>query len=130
MMLQEPPLDNAADDAGGSSGQSVTAVLRAALAPLAARIDAAFIYGAPAKGAMPRHGDIDVMIIGIGIAYTDVIPPLIQAAARIGRGINPGIYSAGEVTRKLAGGNRLVLAVLKQRKIFLIGSEDDIPRPR
>ena len=129
-MLREPPFDNADAGAGGDAGPSVTEVLRAALAPLQARIDAAFIYGVPAKRTAPEHGDIDVMIVGSGIAYVEVIPYFIKAARRIGRGINPGIYTADELARKLAGGNRLVLAVLKQRKIFLIGSEEDLPRPR
>lgn len=129
-MLQDPPFDNADAGAGGDAGPSVPEVLRAALIPLKARIDAAFIYGVPAKGVALEHGDIDVMIVGSGIAYVEVIPYLIKAARRIGRGINPGIYSADEFARKLAGGNRLVLAVLKQRKIFLIGSEKDLPRPR
>ena len=44
--------------------------------------------------------------------------------------INPSVYCAAEWSRKLAGGNRVVLAVLGQRKIFLIGAEDGIPRPR
>lgn len=130
MLLREPPFDGAAAGAGGDAGPSVTAVLRAALAPLKARIDAAFIYGIAAKGAAREHGHIDMMIVGSGIAYAEVIPYLIKAAGCIGRSINPGIYSADELTRKLAGGNRLVLAVLKQRKIFLIGSENDLPQPR
>jgi hypothetical protein len=129
-MLREPPIDDAADDGGGDARPSVTEVLRAALAPLAAQIDAAFIYGAAARVAAKEHGDIDVMIIGSKIAYADVIPCFIAAAKYTGRTINPSVYSAAEWSRKLAGGNRVVLAVLAQRKIFLIGAEDGIPRPR
>lgn len=129
-MLREPPTDNAGEEAGGDAGPSVAEVLRATLAPLAAGIDAAFIYGSMARGAGTEHGDIDVMIIGSGIAYADVIPHLIKAAKYIGRTINPSVYSAAELTGKLASGNRLVRAVLKQHKIFLIGSDDDIPQPR
>lgn len=129
-MLREPPVENAAGDAHGNGGPSVTAVLRAALAPLRARIAAAFIYGPMAKGVATAHSDIEVIIIGSGIAYADVIPQFIAAAKYIGRTINPSVYSAHEWARKLAGGNRVVLAVLKQRKIFLIGSADDIPQAR
>ena len=129
-MLREPPLDNAADTVGGDGGPSVIEVLRAALAPLGAGMDAAFIYGAAAKRAAAGHGDIDVMIIGSGIAYADVIPHLIKAARVIGRGINPCVYSADELARKLAGGNRVIRAVLAQPKIFLVGSADDLPHPR
>ncbi len=127
-MLREPPIDNAAIDAGGEAVPSVTEVLRAALAPLAAGIDAAFIYGPTARGAVTGH--IEVMIIGSEIAYADVIPGFIAATKYIGRTINPSVYSATDWSHKLAAGNRVVLAVLKQRKIFLIGSEDGIPQPR
>ena len=129
-MLIEPPVDNAAADAHGNGGLSVTEVLRAALAPLTARIDTAFIYGPAAKGAATAQGDIDLMIIGRGIGYADVIPHLISAAKYIGRGIQPSIYSADELTRKLASGNRVVLAVLKQRKIFVFGSANEILQQR
>jgi len=130
IMLREPPLDNGANDTGGDAPHSVTDVLRAALAPLAAGIDAAFIYGPLAHGAVAGHGHIDVMIIGNEIAYADVIPRFIAAAKYLGRTINPSVYTAADWRRKLAGGNRVIIAVLKQRRIFLVGSEDGIPRPR
>ena len=126
-MVREPPFD-AAGGAGG--GLPVTEVLRAALAPLRARIDVAFIYGPAAQALSGGNRDIDLMIIGKGIEYSDVIPQLIAAARRIGRGIQPSVYTVDEFTRKLASGNRAVLAVLKQRKIFVIGSADQIPQPR
>ena len=129
-MLRESPGGDPGDDAGSNSGPSVTEVLRAALAPLTERIAVAFIYGPMAQGAATAHSDIEVMIIGSEIAYADVIPQFIAAAKTIGRAINPSVYSTDEWTRKLASGNRVVLAVLKQRKIFLIGTEDAIPRPR
>lgn len=129
-MLREAPGGGPGDDAGGSSGPTVTEVLRAALAPLTARIDAAFIYGPLAKGAATAHSDIEVMIIGRDVAYADVIPQFIAAAKCIGRAINPSVYSTDEWKHKLAAGNRVLLAVLKQRKIFLIGTDDAIPRPR
>ena len=132
-MLREPPLDNAADNAGGDPAPSLNEVLRAALAPLAAQIDAAFIYGPAAqKNAQPgqREGVIDLMIIGSGIAHADVIPLLIAATKFLGRAIQPSVYGADELARKVAAGNRVALALTKQRKIFLIGSEDCIPQPR
>ena len=129
-MRREPPTDNAAADNGGDAVPSVVEALRAALLPLGVSIDAAFIYGAFVNGAATADSAIDLLIIGSGIAYADVIPLLIMAARRIGRGVNPSVYSADELTRKLAGGNRLVRAVLTQRKIFVIGSADRIPQPR
>src|SRR5258706_6727577 len=108
----------------------VADVLRAALAPLLKYIGAAFIYGPLAKGIDSAHGDIDVMIIGTELSYTDVIPHVIKAQNRIGRSINPSLYTAAELGRKLAIANRFVVALMNQPKIFLIGSERDLPKLR
>jgi predicted nucleotidyltransferase len=129
-MLREPPYDGGGgDDDDGDAAPSVTDILRAALEPVAAQIDAAFIYGALARGAPSAHSDIDLMIIGRGIEYTDVIPHFIAAAKYLGRAINPSVYSADEWRRKMAAGNRVMLALMKQPKIFVLGSPDGIPQP-
>jgi predicted nucleotidyltransferase len=130
-MLREPPYDDGAgrDDDDGDAAPSVTDILRAALEPVATQIDAAFIYGPLARGASSAHRDIDIMIIGRGIEYTDVIPHFIAAAKYLGRAINPSVYSADEWRRKMAAGNRVMLALMKQPKIFVIGTQDRIPQP-
>ncbi len=128
-MLREPPYDDGAGrDDGGDAAPSMSDVLRAALEPVAARIDAAFIYGPVARGALKAHGDIDIMIIGRGIEYADVIPHFIAAAKYLGRTINPGVYRTDEWRSKLAAGNRVMLALMNQPKIFVIGTQDAIPQ--
>ena len=129
-MLREPPYDDSAgrDDYGDDDAPSLTDVLRAALEPVAAKIDAAFIYGPLARGVTTPHGDVDLIIIGRGIDYTDVIPRFIEAGKYLGRAINPSVYTVQEWRRKLLCGNRVMLAVMKQPKIFLVGSKDSIPQ--
>ena len=128
-MLREPPYAGGADDDDGDAAPSVAEVLRAALEPFAARIDAAFIYGPAARDALKPHGHIDIMIIGREIDYTDVIPRFIAAAKYLGRTINPSVYRAEEWRSKMAAGNRVMLALMQQPKLFVIGSQDDIPQP-
>ena len=127
-MLREPPYDDSAgrDDYGDDDAPSLTDVLRAALEPVAAKIDAAFIYGPLARGVTTAHGDVDLIIIGRSIDYTDVIPRFIEAGKYLGRAINPSVYTVHEWRRKLVCGNRVMLAVMKQPKIFLLGSQDSI----
>lgn len=115
-----------ATDAGGGSALEAVAALRTALTPLEARIDAAFIYGPLVKGA--AAGDIELVILGAGIAHMEVLPNLIAAAKYLGRQINPAIYRAEELDEKLSAGNRAVLALMKQRRIFVIGSEANVPQ--
>ncbi len=101
-------------------------VLRAALAPMAERVDAAFIYGSVAKREDTSCSDVDVMIISDTLHYPDVFPALESTSARLGRAVNPTIYTRAEFTRRIQRRNAFVTKVLAQPKIWLIGSEDDL----
>ncbi len=99
--------------------------LRAALAPFARKIRVAFVYGSIAKGGDTAVSDIDVMIIGEKIAYPDLYTTIAATEVRLGRRINPTIYTPAELAKK-RGSNSFVDRVLSQPKIFLIGSESDL----
>jgi len=103
-------------------------ILRLALLPLSDKIQAAFIYGSIAKGSDTAKSDIDVLIVGTELAYADVYEALSAHESDIGRPVNPSIYSTQELQRKLAEDNAFVSRVLEQSKIFLIGSDNDLPK--
>jgi predicted nucleotidyltransferase len=103
-------------------------ILRLALLPLSDKIQTAFIYGSIAKGSDTAKSDIDVLIIGTELAYADVYEALSAHESDIGRPVNPSIYSTQELQRKLAEDNAFVSRVLEQPKIFLIGSDNDLPK--
>lgn len=132
-MLREPPYHDDdgdggwnGDDSGGDGAYSVTAILRNELAPLAGQIDAAFIYGPLARGSKSADCDIDVVIIGQAI-YDEVIRLFIAAEKRLNRTIHPSVYRADEWRRKLAAGNRVMLALMRQPKLFVLGTPQGIP---
>jgi predicted nucleotidyltransferase len=100
-------------------------ILRIALRPLTAKIQAAFIYGSIAKGSDTAKSDIDVFIISDDLAFADLFAVLNPCEAKLGRPVNPSIYSKQELQRKLAEESAFVSRVLAQPKIFLIGSADD-----
>lgn len=104
----------------------VADILRAALAPAATAIRAAFVYGSVAKGRDRATSDIDVMIVSDTLAYSELFELLENASRRLGRSINPTIYSTRELTKRLRTRNAFVTRILAQQKIWLIGSEDDI----
>lgn len=106
----------------------VADVLRAALAPLAANVDAAFIYGSVAKGNDTVSSDVDVMIVGSDISYPEVIEMLSKVEQQLGRAVNPTIYKNDELQRKLVAGNSFLERVLQQPRIYLIGSDDAIKK--
>ena len=91
--------------------------LREALLPLADHIVAAFVYGSVAKRTDTVSSDIDLMIVSDTLAYAEVVLALDPVQARLGREINPTLYSRDEFSRRLAQGNAFVARVMEQPKL-------------
>jgi len=98
-------------------------VLRAALAPLAAQIDLAFIYGSVAKGKDTARSDIDLMVISEKVAYAELFAVLEPASNRLQRTVNPTLYSRKEIDKRILDGNAFVKRVLAQPKLWVIGED-------
>jgi predicted nucleotidyltransferase len=107
----------------------LTDVIRETLQNLAGQIDTAFIYGSVAKGMDHAKSDIDIMIISRSLAYPEILATLHQVEEKIGRKVNPTIYSPVEFTKRVETDNAFVNRIIDQPKIFLIGTEDDIKKP-
>jgi predicted nucleotidyltransferase len=103
-------------------------VLREALEPLAGRIKAAFVYGSVARGDERAGSDVDVMIVG-DPKLADVVHALAPAHEALRREINPNVYRTAEFGAKLAEGEPFLQRVMEDRKIYLIGGEDDLRQP-
>ena len=104
-------------------------VLRTALAPLAAQIEAAFIYGSVARQQDTAQSDVDVMIVSSTLGYGEVFGALEGATASLGRKLNPTLYSPADWARRLEGDNAFATRVWQQPKIWLIGSEAQLHAP-
>ncbi len=101
-------------------------IIRNALSPMAKSIWSAFIYGSIAKGEATAKSDIDLMIIGDDIAYTDLMNLLIPAEKELQRPVNPSIYSLEDFNKKLEKNNSFITRVMEQDKINIIGNTNDI----
>ena len=101
-------------------------VLRAALAPRARDIHVAFIFGSVAKRQDTAGSDVDLMVVGDRVAYADLFDVLVGVEHKLGRRVNPTIYSPGELRRRVRAKNSFVMRVLAQPKIWLIGGESDL----
>lgn len=84
-------------------------------------IQHAFIYGSIAKGEDTAKSDIDLMIIGDDLAYTELMNLLIPIEKELQRPINPSIYSLEEFKQKLEQKNSFIARVMQQEKIHIIG---------
>jgi len=103
-------------------------VLRESLAPQAASILAAFVYGSMASGEERAGSDVDLMIVG-EIRLAEAVAALSPAQTQLRREVNPNVYPALEFRKKVAAGDPFLKRVLAERKIFIIGGEDDLGRP-
>lgn len=100
--------------------------LRHALQPFADNIKTAFIYGSVAQGADTAKSDIDLMLICENLSYTDVYEALQAAEARLGRPVNPTLYSPAEWAEKRQTESGFTAKVSKRPKLFLIGGDQEL----
>ena len=98
-------------------------VLRVALAPLAAQIHAAFVYGSVAKRQDTAKSDIDLMVLSDSLSYADLFATLEEATNRLGRTVNPTVYSRKDLDKRIQADNAFVKRVLAQPKLWVIGEE-------
>lgn len=100
-------------------------VLAEGLVPLAAQIEAAFVFGSMATGKASAGSDIDLMIIGKA-DYGNVVQQLHPLQQTLGREINPKLYSPAEWRKLVAGKSAFARDVLGKPKLFVIGSEQSL----
>lgn len=100
--------------------------LREALAPLASDIHAAFVYGSLAKGGDTARSDIDLLLVSDDLTTADVMGALHPLLERLGRPVNPTLYTRTDLAQRIASGNSFVTRVLSQPRIWLIGGDDDL----
>lgn len=100
-------------------------VLADAMAPLAAEIQAAFVFGSVASGKETAGSDVDVMIIG-NVDFARAIHALHPAQGTLGREINPKVFSSKEWLERIKKREAFVMDVMKKPKLFIIGTAHDL----
>jgi predicted nucleotidyltransferase len=100
-------------------------VLRDALRPYRDRILAAFVFGSVARGDVRSTSDVDLLVVGqTGLA--DLAPALRKIERRIGRAVNPTVYTPRELADKLAKRHHFVSTVWDSPKLMIMGTEHDL----
>jgi predicted nucleotidyltransferase len=102
--------------------------LRHALKPFEKAIEAAFVYGSVAKGRDTAKSDIDLMIIGTGLSYTEIFAALQKAEKILHRPVNPNLLDGSEWKRKGAEKGSFMRKIAERPKLFVFGSEDGLSR--
>ena len=86
----------------------------------------AFIYGSVAKGTETASSDIDLMIIGKGLVYADVMGLLLLAEQELQRTINPTLYTPQDFRKKMDAKNSFLTRIMEQDRIAVMGDENAI----
>lgn len=106
----------------------LTGVLQTAIEPLLPSLRCAFVYGSIARGAETAVSDIDVMLIGDTISYGAALSTFSTAEQKLGRKINPTLYTPAEFRKRQQEQQHFLMRVLEQPKLFLMGDEDALGR--
>lgn len=102
-------------------------LLRQALKPLRSKIAAAFVYGSVAKKMDRAGSDIDLLVISDDLLHGELFGSLERVAKSLGRSINPTVYTPAEFRRRLRERNAFVTRVLEGPRLWVFGSDDDLP---
>ncbi len=100
--------------------------LREALQPLQDQIALAFVFGSVAKRTDSAHSDIDLMLVSDTLGYAELMAVLDPLEERLGRPVNPTLYTHDELNDRLRKGNAFLQRVLEQPKLWVIGGMDDL----
>ena len=102
----------------------VVDIIKAALAPLMPQLNCAFIYGSVAQGTEHAGSDIDLMLVGDDMSYSEVMELLAPAEKQLGRTINPTLYTVAEFTDRKNSHQPFITRVMEQPKLWLVGDSD------
>src|SRR5919108_2876324 len=103
----------------------VVDTLQEVLSRFAKRIDWAFVYGSMARAEELASSAVDLMIIGkVGLA--ELTPALRRVEGRLGRAVNPTLYTREEFATKLHAGHHFLKTVLDGEKLFILGDPHEL----
>jgi uncharacterized protein len=102
----------------------VVDIIKAALVLLLPQLSGAFIYGSIAHGTEHAGSDIDLMLVGDEISYSEVMGLLAPAEKQLGRTINPTMYTVTEFNGRKANHQPFIKRVMEQPKLWLLGGTE------
>jgi predicted nucleotidyltransferase len=100
--------------------------IRKSFEPYADAIKTAFVYGSVAKETDTAHSDIDLMVIGDDLNYSDLYTAAQSVEGKLRRKVNPLFLSLQDWQRKASDRGSVVSRISRSPKIFIIGSEKDL----
>jgi DNA-binding transcriptional ArsR family regulator len=88
-------------------------------------IKIAFVFGSISEGRETSESDVDLFVIG-SLGMRKISSLLSGAADKIGREINTHVMTGDEVKKRYSSKDHFIDSVIKSKKLFIIGTENDI----
>jgi len=85
----------------------------------------AFVFGSIARQREMAESDVDLFIIG-DLGLRKLVGLLSGVSDKIGREINPHVFSVKELKKRLVQNDHFISRVLNEPKIFIIGNENEL----
>ncbi len=89
-------------------------------------IKVAFIYGSFAKGDERQDSDVDIFLIGDNIDEDELIRVISDIEKKLFKEINYTRYTENEYKKEKKKKNSFISEVIKGKKIFIKGDENDL----
>ena len=88
-------------------------------------IRVAFVFGSFARQEEKSDSDVDLMVVG-DIGLRKLTGLLMDVSGKIGREINPHVFSEKEFVKRKKDQDHFLNQVLEAPKIFIIGTENEL----
>jgi predicted nucleotidyltransferase len=88
-------------------------------------IRVAFVFGSFARQEEKAGSDVDLMVVG-DIGLRKLTGLLMDVSGKIGREINPHVFSEKEFVKRNKDQDHFLKQVLEAPKIFIIGTENEL----
>lgn len=85
----------------------------------------AFVFGSIARQREMAESDVDLFVIG-DLGLRKLVGLLSGVSDKIGREINPHVFSVKELKKRLVQKDHFISRVLDEPKIFIIGNENEL----
>jgi predicted nucleotidyltransferase/DNA-binding transcriptional ArsR family regulator len=102
-------------------------VIRSSLASPGLDIEIAFVYGSVARQQERANSDIDLMVLG-DAPFSEIVSVLGPAQITLAREINPTVFTVREFRSKLASGNHFLRTIMREKKLFVLGTENELAK--
>lgn len=89
-------------------------------------IRSAFVFGSVAKGTDTAESDVDIMVIGDDLNYSDLYTAAQEAELTLKRPVHPLFMSSQDWQRHVCDEGSVMNKISRSPKLFFIGSENEL----